>query len=776
MSDAPGSRWVEIVEADQRHLSICSSIALLEEPVLVGLEDHFTLPVASNLIRFRSRKNAARVYETKNVQIVLEETYDEETDTRKISVKRLTDESFGVSFLRLLYTIVCCLFTGFFFVFCLQVLLFLVLDFAVESGATTINTEINVVKTIGVVMAIAVFVHAFSEALVIAGHFIADIWTGHFLARQFMFKRLKVVAVEWIFFVAFLLLPLLVMCGSLWTDTGNWWSNTAIVWFGCVMCIFVVFCFNIVFYEVKAAYEFCNNLMNSDSEKFMEVVKRCIFLKQRHKYSGRLRSVFLARSYFTETEDTENPEKSKIFEETRVVTKSWWATLSNKLPDWMFKTLDEPYRLYTLEDVQDYRPFLTKDTWGLEKIFCRPRNSRYIAIVEGPGALTQSQLRSSLLCSLVGTALIILVVISFLVWFQIPGAFVAILFFISLVFSWNALVNTRNLFKIGKDIVDVKRGKIKANDDENEETECAEPVKKKDINSSAEETWHENPEGANKSNFSPRVESRRFWDKVGAKPSEAVYLVSEYTRVNEASCAFCWLMMRFEVAIVYIYPLITLFLINFNLAVLFFICATISGIRHYINITAVIEETGNMDLVGGDTEKAKWKNKSRLNNIVGHVTAGKSRNVWVSILGCCGLTVLALFLGAIGASTENTNTDTFTYLPNFYYRPLTDDMRYPTCTLSNMNGGFGENSTLADYAYLSSIAYQKNSQPSVNSWFGPAGIEVIEETDYVEQFRKLEDPNNLAVFFKMFSFPQRQFAMIVIRGTSNNWDTVSGME
>jgi hypothetical protein len=760
MSSEDPPEGVEVMEGEKPVESVRSRTSILaaDEPILPSLIDHFTLPTASSTVRLRSKRNAARVYEAKGVQMVMEEHYDEEKKTSEITVRRLSDETSGVQFLRFLYSIVCALWTGFFFVFCVQVLLFLVLDLAVESGATQINATIHVGPVIGVVLAIIVFVHAFSEGLVIAGHYILDAWSGHFLTKQFIFKRFGVVTIEWIYFSFFLLFPLLVMCIALLLQRDDWWSITAIVWFSCILAFFVIFCFNIVFYEVKAGFDFCMNKHDTDSKHWLVVVKRCILMRQTQTYCGKIKSTYLASGYFADTEDTEDTKKSDIFEETRVEEFGWWANFTKWMPERLFRQLDDPVKLHTIEDVQDFRPFLTKNTWSLERIFCRPKNSRYIAIISGPGSLTQSQIRSSLVCSLIGTVLIVLLVVSFLVWFRIGGAFVAFVFFICLFFAWNALSQARNIFKVAKDLENIRLNKKKKEG--------------KDVESEVEDFEAEEALQPDRQNY-PTGESKRVWEKAGTSPSEAVYLVSEYNRLNEITELFCWVMFALEIGFLFIFPLFTLLFINWNIGVMFLIVAPISGIRWYVNAAVVIEETGNMDLVGGATEEERWENKSRLNEIVGSITVGKSRKVWVSILGAGGFGFMAIFLGAVGSSTESTSTETFTYLPNFYYPPMSDDMRYPTCTLSNMNGGFGANSTLADFAFLSSIAYspEERTQPALDNWFGDTIA--IDEQDYVDAFREREDPEKSAVFFKLFSFPEQSLAMIAIRGTSNNWDMVS---
>jgi hypothetical protein len=395
----------------------------------------------------------------------------------------------------------------------------------------------------------------------------------------------------------------------------------------------------------------------------------------------------------------------------------------------------------------------------------------------------------------------VLIVVSFLIWFQIPGGFIAFVFFVAMGFSWTVLQNTRKLFKIGQNIIDIKTGRIQSlldgidlkHDEEQDEAvelekgtveqaeelekgneEQAEAQETKNADRDRGESWKADEKVTVNRLLPPDAKSMREWNKIGAIPSEAVYMVAEYVRINEATETFCWVMFGLELFAFYFYPLITLVLINWNLAVLFVVCATISAIRHYMNIAVVIEEYGNMDLVGGDTIEKKWESKSRLNTIVDGITQGKSRNVWLSILGGCGFVFMAIFLTAVGSSTEATDTATLTYLPNFSYPGLKDDMRYPTCTLSNIQGGFGANSTLLDFAFMSSIAYlvDDNTQETLDGWFGPSGTEAVFDKEYVENFREENDPDDLPVFFKLFRFPQLRLGMIVIRGTSNNWDMV----
>jgi len=739
------------------------------EPMIAGLEDHFTLPTKSNLVRFRQKQNAARVYDEGRFQTVLEETYDPTSGTSKVAVKRMVDGTYGTTILRISYSIVCALWTGFFFTFCLQVLLFLVLDLAVESGATELNASVNVGNIIGVVLAMITMVHAFTEALVIAGHYIADTWSGHFLAKQFVFKKLSETAVDWVFFFFFLLCPLLVMCATLFMKLDNWWEVTAITWFTFVLAFYILFCLNVVYYEVRAAYELCQNRGDTDQSSWKDVVKRCILLRQVHNYCGIKKASYLAKSIFSTTEDTEDIKTSQVYEESRQETFSLWTRLTKTYMSSFFKELDRPKRLYSIEDVQDYRPFFTKNTWSLERVFCRPANSRYIAIIDGPGALTRAQFRSSFVCSLIGTILIVLCFISLLVWFDISGVFVLLAFIVVMLAAGYTLRTTCLLAKLHKDLIGVRttfKKKAVANQPEGVENSRDQPE-------TPIPDGGENPHNQSRPPLPPSSPSLRAWADSGKKPSEALYIVQEYKRVTEPQEKFCYAMFFLEIVFFFIWPAITLFMVSWNIAILFLIVAVVSGIRHYINVKVVIEETGNLNNINGDTAENKWENKSRLNTIVDAISNSRTKLLWMSILGVGGFAFLAIFLGAVGSSTENTGNEFLTFLPDFSYPPQSDDMRYATCTLTNIRGGFGDNAMMMDYIFLASLAYVRDNITDValNTWFGE-GVAINEE-ETVDTFRAEYDEGDTPVYFKLFNFPDIKLGIISIRGTSNNWDMLA---
>lgn len=191
-----------------------------------------------------------------------------------------------------------------------------------------------------------------------------------------------------------------------------------------------------------------------------------------------------------------------------------------------------------------------------------------------------------------------------------------------------------------------------------------------------------------------------------------------------------------------------------------------------------------MDLVGGETEQELWENKARLNDIVVNISANRSYRWWKSILNLLGLLFVALALWAYGDDGLELSNEALRYLPaqDFFYPGQSKDMRYPTCAMSNLDGAWGDESTMLDYAWLAGSAYasQDKIQQELDTWFSDgAGVEDLQ--DLVDEFRAREDPDDeFAVTFRLISVPSQvsneTTAIIVIRGTVNQWDMLADVQ
>jgi hypothetical protein len=484
------------------------------------------------------------------------------------------------------------------------------------------------------------------------------------------------VTVEWMFFSFFLGFPVLVMCFALLSGTDYWWEITLLFWFSCVLSFFVIFCVHVVIYELKACFDVVKKYTNDDRENFFFILARCITLRQMATYSGLRKVNYLARGTIEDSEytDKQSDKESKnlnMIPESYEEKISWlgkltlWSRISSTDGNFCFRFyehLDEgsEQRIYTLDDARDVRPYVTSYTWNLEKIFCRTRNSRYIAIIKGPGAITKSQMRSSVICSIIGTGLIFFFFFSVLLYLGLGIVFTMFLVAVAVIIALPTLKSTYRLYKLGVGLIRLKilTGFIARVEDREEVIESSEN---------------------------------------GDTPSEAVYVVEENYRVSRPTIFFCWIMFLLEVVIFFVYPFFSLFLVgNYPLALLFIIVAGISGVRFYINASIALEETGTMDLVGGGTEEEVWKKQSRLNHIVGNITRGRSRGAWMAVLGSLAFMTLGLFLGAVGTDVETMVTwDTpFVYTNDFEYKQE-NSLRYPTCTLTAGAANDGPLTTMA---------------------------------------------------------------------------------
>lgn len=163
----------------------------------------------------------------------------------------------------------------------------------------------------------------------------------------------------------------------------------------------MLFVFVIIFFEIKACLEIVGNEYDiKDSTR--HVLKKAILMQQVTTYSGYKRRVFVARGSLREV--------STVRESLVGETDQYHQGLYSRFTEWpfletlgLFERLPEPGQLlHPVEESSGVRPFITHNTWSLEKVYCRPRNSWYVAVVKGPAALSRSQMRSSFACAIIG--------------------------------------------------------------------------------------------------------------------------------------------------------------------------------------------------------------------------------------------------------------------------------------------------------------------------------------------------------------------------------------
>ena len=79
-----------------------------------------------------------------------------------------------------------------------------------------------------------------------------------------------------------------------------------------------------------------------------------------------------------------------------------------------------------------------------------------------------------------------------------------------------------------------------------------------------------------------------------------------------------------------------------------------------------------------------------------------------------------------------------------------------------------------DFAFLAGLAYRGRgniTQTELDGWFDGRAVD---RDDIVEEWRSRVEDEDSAVSFKLVTFPENNnFAYVLIRGTTNNWDMLT---
>lgn len=648
--------------------------------------------------------------------------------------------------------------------FSLELLLYLVLDLTIELGITS-KGDLHIGTAIGTFLAFPVYIHGLACGLVIGVHFVEDSWGGNSLVKRFVFGQFNAVVAEWVIFTIVLGIPLLVMVVTLFSRIDNWWEITSLVWFCCMCMSYLVFAAAVVVIENLACFELTRNQDDNDDDKWHQVIRRSILLRQRNRYGGTVSSTYLAKGSIQTSRGAdqggarlEATRRTHTSAYSKFIAQQWLSTDGGL---GLFHKLDEPKPIYTLADIKGEHPYVTAETWSLDSIYCRPSQAHYIGVIKGPQSLTEAQWRSSIIYALIANCFLVLIASAFLVWLGLPRFAFALLVILVAVFAlYPSLRQSRRIYLMTQDIAE-------AMDAENENSEGSINAAEAVETGAPLSNEHEGKESGDS-------KTRDF--TLSEDESEGIYQVWETHRVTTLTETMCWIILGVEFVFFFVWPLYALYAIgNYATGTLFFFIAAFSAFRTYFNAAIVLEEMGSLDLVDGEKgSRSHWLNKSRLSIVVTKITRNRGRTLWMGILCFFLVAFLGLFALAVSQDGDTTSDFQFTYLPDFEYKQ-SYDLTYPTCSFGKGLAALGSPKTdMSDFVYLATVAYRDPSitQNELDQWFG-AGV-AVDNQAFVDDYRNRTDGFESAVSFKMITFPEfGNLAMVCIRGTTNAWDALT---
>lgn len=705
-----------------------------QEKSKIGLKhlpfnDHFTLSNPSSTLKLKNKES--KVFILGNSQIVLEQ----ENDSDQVIAKQIDAGSAGLFLIRAAYSLVAFLMSGFLFVFCIQLILFLFLGLAIESGLTSSDEEFTFLVFVGTLFAIPAYLFGMANAMTLAMAFITDVWNG----QKFLKTILKwdSVLVDWVSTSVFLFVPFLVGAGYLFAAVDDWWDKTLIAWFTCVFIYFLVFAAVTIYHEIDGCFQLIRYSRNRDKSfdningRFsLEILKAAMLMKMKNKLGGKAYvDTTVCGKLDCETVDTSQGQEENRPSSIQYLPMSRLTLLFVGCS--LYKSVYK--RLHTIDDVSGHTPFVTNSTWGLDTIYCRNRKTRYITVVKGESALTHKQVISSFFCYLIGLAFTLIMFVAFMVWFELPKGAIGVLCGAYVIWCYWSVRNSAALKSLYDKVVT---------------------------------------------------------QKTDTDESEVLYQVRERFKVTEPKDNVCWVVLFLEFLLFFVCPVGSLFHAgNVPVGSLFIFVSIITMTRRYCNSTVALEEFGTLDGIEADNEKTgedqeakeeDWREKHRLGLIMRDISSGRKNDFWLSvfaffILAFCGLFMIAVWKGADSGLNEG-----WTYTSKFQY-PGSGNLEYTSCTIGqNIVPPDTTETSLSDFTFLAGVAYESPdiTSGSLENWFNHNGTDTgktIDHENLLQQWRSQYEQENgkSAVTYKFLGFPKSNVGVVTIRGTSNGWDALS---
>uniref|UniRef100_A0A7S4VR19 Fungal lipase-type domain-containing protein n=1 Tax=Ditylum brightwellii TaxID=49249 RepID=A0A7S4VR19_9STRA len=766
--------------------------------------DHHSLRTPSCAVRFGG--TSVHVYPQRYSQLLLEEREENKYNKREITVKRMSDVSSGLVFLRIVYTLASLFIIGFLFAFVLLLLFHVVLGGLVTELGLTSDMPAKYPLAVAVILSLPTFVNGCSTFLVIAFSFASDTWGGNELMKYA--SPFSVVVTEWIAFFVYLGIPVLVGSFSLITSHDDWYQNMLLTWFGCILVFAAFYAVCVVYYEVRACFMLARELdvkyecqEYGDGAGVKGILKRAILLRQVHRWSGSKVVSYIARGNDAPGKSTrnvvKNTEKDKHATAVNYDLKAYVGLALAKAACQSFvKVNNPPVRLHSIDEARGVLPVNTSLGWGLEKIYCRNRDQRRIDVVKGPGSISKSMAYSNFVCAIFGRILIVFAIISFLVWMDFGMGIVLVVSLIIVIKcslelrrEYAVFVSYKSLSENRKfeDVITSLRAKAIVANNKGFHKSLINPLQKEELEELFDEILdEENTSGCN-------------YDET-CDENEGFYNVKETFRVTRPTAKMCWFFFVTEIMFFFFVPLITFLSSGFvTFGWIFILIGAFSGMRRYLSASVLLEELGTLDLLarsvsesnlratvrsrrgvvsGRESSVQKWTEMHRISDIIGTISQARSKKVLRTVLFSLLLFFIAIIAVAIATANAAEDTSDTILLRDFKYDGV-DNLRYPACVLQKEFLVGGDIQPIAiDYAFASQNAYKSldTAQDQLDLWFGVKNAAVYNETA-VETFKKERGFLGSRSVYGLVEFPSVPgFAVIVVRGTKNAFDFLTDIQ
>ena len=701
--------------------------------------DHFSLSTPSGSLQLKQKD--LQVFSNNTKQFVIERDGD------NFVARIVKDGSMGLLFLRIFYTLITLLMTGFLFVFCVDVILFLFFGLAIASGAT--SQSVNAADFIFILLSVPVFTYSLASFMTIATAFVNDVWSGN----RFMntIGNWDDVKVEWLSFLIFLIVPILTATIVLFIKSERWWEITAMTWVSCVFFYFLVFMICVIFYEIKGCLELVkfnpelNLNQSNDNDRLLswDVINRAAHIQMKQMLSPVKHVSYILKGNLSEDEREREHLKEDFGFFHKVALSSCMSIF--------FTKLDEEKEIPTIDEIRNNNPIITAETWSLEKLNFLDRSRRIIAVMGGESSLHPTQVISTFICSIMGLIIPILLVSAILVWLSIPAAGVVIVAIVMIIATLWRLKQTSKYFSskphVKVWIYYVKFILFSSFFSSERKVELFQMI-------------------------------RRVQEQIDS--TNTIVRMRKSYRVAEPTELLCWIFFAFHVVVWYIIPLVGLYSQrNYEITSVFLVCAVVNGLRGFINISACLQEIGSMDGVGKNNsrEEETWAEEHRLNLIVGKISQGRRIEFWVYVFYIIVFVVCVLFLGAMGLGVTEGDSEGLPVLLTDFQYPRSAGLPYPTCRMGTLKNTPKEpENAMVDFVFLSYLAYAdpKVTQEMLDTWFGPnVALDQHNTTTKVFQKEYQQINGENPVRYKLIEFPENELSVIDIRGTSNLWDALA---